>query len=67
MSEQLPIPAPVGANRCLPPLPIDDGALLKFSRELNLQLHDFEQRFVQPRRHPRLVFGHARQASRKPR
>lgn len=65
MSEQLPLPAKTSTS--LPPLLISDGALLIFSRGLNAQLADFEQRFVQPRRHPRLVFAHSRSKPRKPR
>lgn len=65
MAEQLPLPAP--PHPALPPLPISDGALLKFSREMNLRLQAFDQRFAAPRVHPRLIFGHARGASRKPR
>ena len=65
MSDQIPLPA--GASRNLPPLPIDDGALLKFDREMKARLVEFEQRFVVPREHPRLFLGVARQASRRPR
>ena len=65
MSDQIPLPA--GASRSLPPLPIDDGALLKFDREMKVRLVEFEQQFVVPREHPRLFFGAARQASRRPR
>ena len=65
MSDQIPLPA--GAYRSLPPVTIDDGALLRFSREMHVQLKDFETRFVIPREHPRLFLGMTRQASRRPR
>ena len=51
----------------MPPLEFSDGALLKFSREMRVQLKDLEARFVVPRQHPRLFFGEARGASRRPR
>jgi hypothetical protein len=65
MSDQIPLPA--GAYRSLPPLELSDGALLKFSREMRVQLKDLEARFVVPRQHPRLSFGESRGASRRPR
>lgn len=65
MSDQIPLPA--GAYRSLPPVTVDDGALLRFSREMRVQLKDLETRFVVPREHPRLFFGEARGPSRRPR
>jgi len=65
MAEQIPLPAK--AHSGLPAVSIDDGALLKFSREINMRLKDFEQRFVKPRQHPRIIFGQARGTSRRPR
>ena len=65
MSDQIPLPA--GAYRSLPPVTIDDGALLKFGREMHVQLRDLEARFVVPRVNPRPFLGVARQASRRPR
>jgi hypothetical protein len=65
MSDQIPLPA--GAYRSLPPVTFDDGALLKFDREMHVQLRDLEAKFVVPRVNPRPFLGVARQASRRPR
>jgi hypothetical protein len=65
MAEQLPLPAPPESS--LPPLALSDGALLEFNREMSVQLKAFDRRFATPRVHPRLVFGEARGASRRPR
>jgi hypothetical protein len=65
MAEQLPLPAP--PESILPPLALSDGALLEFSREINVQLKAFDKRFATPRVHPRLTFGQARGPSRRPR
>jgi len=65
MSDQIPLPA--GAYRSLPPVTFDDGALLKFGREIHAQLKDLEAKFVVPRVNPRPFLGVARQASRRPR
>ncbi|MBL9165183.1 MAG: hypothetical protein JNL18_20825 [Planctomycetaceae bacterium] len=65
MSDQIPLPA--GAYRSLPPVTFDDGALLKFGREIHVQLRDLEAKFVVPRVHPKAFLGVARQAPRRPR
>jgi hypothetical protein len=65
MSDQIPLPT--GAYRTLPPFSIDDGALLKFGREMNGQLQELETRFFVPRTNPRPFLGVSRQAPRKPR
>jgi hypothetical protein len=65
MSDQIPLPA--GAYRSLPPVTIDDGALLKFGREMHVQLRDLEAKFMVRRVNPRPFLGVARQASRRPR
>jgi hypothetical protein len=65
MAEQLPLPA--APSNQLPPLAISDGALLKFSREMNTQLVSFIRQFAEPRRHPRVDFQLSRFAPRKPR
>ena len=65
MSDQIPLPA--GANLTLPRYSIDDGALLKFGKEINGQLKDLETRFFVPRTNPRAFMGVSRKAPRKPR
>ena len=65
MSDQIPLPAKVYPG--LPEVPISDCALAKFTIEMIGRLHDLEQRFVEPRQHPRLSFGESRGASRRPR
>jgi hypothetical protein len=51
----------------LPPVEISDRALARFTIEMVGRLHDFEERFAEPRVHPRLNFGMARGANRRPR
>ena len=65
MAEQIPLPARVYPG--LPELSISDRALARFTIDMAGQLHDFEQRFFEPRVHPRMLFGEARGASRRPR
>jgi hypothetical protein len=65
MSEQIPLPARPDAG--LPPMPVNAEALTRFAIEMAIQLNEFEQRFVQPRKHPRLSSGHARGANNRPR
>ena len=65
MSDQIPIPAKSYPG--WPELPIDDRALARFTIEMVGRLHDLEQRFAEPRQHPRLSFGEARGANRRPR
>jgi hypothetical protein len=65
MSEQIPLPAK--SDFGLPQVAIDGQALARFTIEMLIQLRDFEERFVQPRQHPRIDFGQARGANRQPR
>ena len=65
MSDQLPTTTKPYPG--LPQVAIDDRALAKFTIDMVGRLHELEQRFVEPRQHPRLSFGAARQSSRRPR
>ena len=65
MSEQIPLPAK--SDFGLPQLAFDGQALARFTIEMALQLRDFEERFAEPRMHPRLDFAQARGANRRPR
>jgi hypothetical protein len=65
MSEQIPVSAKRDFG--LPQVAIDGQALARFTIEMLIQLRDFEERFTQPRQHPRIAFGHARGANRSPR
>jgi hypothetical protein len=62
-----PIPLPTGVYPGFAPLAIDGIALARFSIDMSMQLHELEQRFVTPRKHPRLIFGQSRKAPRRPR
>jgi hypothetical protein len=65
MSDQLP--TTTKSYPGLPAVAIDDRALAKFTIEMVGRLHELEERFLEPRQHPRLIFGEPRQASRRPR
>jgi hypothetical protein len=65
MSDQLPTTTKPYPG--LPPVAIDDRALAKFTIDMVGRLQELEERFVEPRQHPRLTFAHARGASRRPR
>jgi hypothetical protein len=62
-----PIPLPTSVYPGFAPLAIDDMALAKFSIKMSMQLHELEERFVTPRKHPRTIFGQSRKAPRRPR
>jgi hypothetical protein len=62
-----PISLPTGVYPGFAPLAIDGIALARFSIDMSMQLHELEQRFVTPRKHPRLIFGQSRKAPRRPR
>jgi hypothetical protein len=62
-----PIPLPTGIYPGFAPLAIDGMALARFSIEMSMRLHELEQRFVTPRKHPRMIFGQSRKAPRRPR
>jgi hypothetical protein len=67
MSDQL-IPAEV--YPILPPVAVNEDALLRFNDEMDRRLRDFDGRFFKPRQHPRLqdeVRRHREQPPRKPR
>lgn len=67
MSDQL-IPAEVFP--ILPPVAVNEDALLRFNDEMDRRLRDFHERFFKPRRHPRRqdeVRRHREQPPRKPR
>ncbi len=61
------VPTSTGVYPGLPPVEISDRALARFTIEMVGRLHDFEERFAEPRIHPRLNFGIARGANRRPR
>ncbi|MBX3434337.1 MAG: hypothetical protein KF847_13520 [Pirellulales bacterium] len=46
-----PVPPRTEPFDGLPPVALEFGAWLKFNSELNVQLREFEARYVRPRRH----------------
>jgi hypothetical protein len=65
MSDQLPTTTKPYPG--LPAVAIDDRALAIFTIQMVGRLHELEERFVEPRQHPRLTFAQSRGASRRPR
>jgi hypothetical protein len=64
MSDQLPTQAFPG----LPPVAVNDHALLRFNEEMDRRLVEFNARFFTPRQHPRVsVRRHRNHRPRKPR
>ena len=61
------VPTSTGVFPGLPPVEISDRALARFTIEMVGRLHDFEERFAEPRIHPKLNDGIARGANRRPR
>ena len=65
MSDQIPTPTEVYPG--LPPVAISDRALARFTIEMVGRLHEFEERFAERRKHPRMNFGESRGANRRDR
>ncbi len=67
MSDQL-LPLPAQAYPALPPVAVNEDALLRFHQEMDRRLSEFDARFFEPRQHPRIgVRRHRQQPPRKPR
>lgn len=64
MSDQIPVPA---VHAALPPVEISGAALVQLTIEMAAKLRDFETRFAERRKHPRVLTGQMRGASRRPR
>jgi hypothetical protein len=66
MSEFMPTAAlPYPA---LPPVAVNEGALVRFTEQMDRQVAELEARFVVPRQHPRIgTARHRNQPPRKPR
>ncbi len=65
MSDQL---LPAGAYPALPPVAVNEDAMERFNEEMDRRLTEMQERFFQPRKHPRIgVRRHRNQPPRKPR
>jgi hypothetical protein len=66
MSDQLPVSARTFPG--LPPVAVNNDALVRFNLEMDRRLAEFDVRFFSPRKHPAIgVRRHRNQPPRRPR